>query len=198
MKKITLFTLFFAGIFSFANAQTDKGSIIAGGDISFDFGKDKAKSNGTTVEFGKTTTVEFSPLAGYFFMDRLAGGLEFNINSTTFKEDGTGDKDVFTVIAVGPFVKYYHETGLFGMGSVGFGSIKDKTITGSVTNEGTSGIFQWRLGAGYAAFLNDHVSVEPMLSYGALIIKDKDANPEVKDISNRLRISVAFNIFLDF
>ena len=190
MKKTLLIV---AGLFCavFANAQTEKGNMIVGGDVSMDFATNKAESGGTSVDVGKTTSIEVSPQFGYFVMDRLAIGAELSYQNETFKPDGGGNDDTFSLVALGPFAKYYLENGLFGQLNVGFGSAKfDNGV-----NETKYSASAWRLGLGYAAFLNEHIAVEPMLSYGSDVLKNKDT--DVKSIDNSFRISVGFTIFLN-
>ena len=195
MKKTLLVVaaLFTVGL---VNAQTEKGNMIVGGDVSLDFATNKAESNGTTVDVGKTTEIEFSPQFGYFVMDRLAIGAELTYQSETFKPDGGGGDDKFSLVGLGPFVKYYLENGIFGQLNAGFGSGKFETTNGQgATQETKYSASTWRLGVGYAAFLNEHIAVEPMLSYGSDVLKNKDT--DVKSIDNSFRISVGFTIFLN-
>lgn len=190
MKK-TLLVL--AAMFSavFVQAQTEQGSMIVGGDISLDFQTNKVESGGNSVDVGKTNTIEFSPQFGYFISDGLAVGAEVLYQSITFKPDGGGNDTKASVVALGPFVKYYLDNGVFAQANFGFGSSKTDFGSGEVK----SSITLWRIGAGYAAFLNDHVAVEPMLSYGSIQQKNKDT--DVKDIDNGFMISVGFTIFLN-
>lgn len=197
MKK-TLLSI--AATFAFVaalQAQTEQGSILAGGSLSFDFENNKAKTGSTTVDEGNTFYAAFNPQVGYFFIDGLAAGLEVELSSTRFTPDQGDNESTFTIFSVGPFLKYYHSSGFFGTGKVAFGSSKSEFVAGNGNfQEDKDNIFGWRLGAGYALFLNDKVSLEPMLSYGSYSVKDKDADPEVKDVDSSLRISVGFQIFL--
>jgi hypothetical protein len=197
MKKLLLGILLI-GFTITGNAQTGKGRVLVGGEVSFDLANNKTDVGGTVSTDGKTTSILFAPKFGYFFMDRLVAGAEITFQSETFKPDGGGGDDKFNALAFGPFVKYYLDNGVFGMGSFGIGSAKTEFPTGQGTTNTTKyGISAWRLGVGYAAFLNDNISVEPMLSYGGDRLKNKDANPERIDITNSLTISVSLNIFLD-
>ncbi|ELR73843.1 hypothetical protein C900_00007 [Fulvivirga imtechensis AK7] len=196
MKKFLLVVFALVGFLASVNAQTEKGSITAGGNISIDFEKEKFKSGSTTVDVGNNTSFTFNPLVGFFIMDGLAAGLEVNLQTSKFKSDDDTFESKFNAISIGPFVKYYHTSGAFGMGSIGFGSAKSESTNNNNTNEAEFGLFTWRLGGGYALFLNDHVSLEPMLSYGSFVTKDKDSDQDEKDITNGFQISVGFHIFL--
>lgn len=198
MKK-GLLSIFAVIVFVIAaNAQTEKGSIMAGGNFSLDFDKAKYKSGSTSVDGEKTTTLTINPVGGYFIMDGLAVGADLTIETSKDKYEND-DEFGYTHIALGPFVKYYHSSGFFGLGSFGLGSAKSKSTDAAsgITSETTYGVSAWRLGAGYAIFLNDNVSLEPMLSYGSTSLKNKDADPEQKSISSGLSISVGFQIFLN-
>ena len=197
MRKLLLGILLI-GFTVTANAQTGKGRVLVGGEVSFDFANEKTDVGGTVSTDGKNTSILFAPKFGYFFMDGLAVGAEITYLNNTFKPDGGGGDSKSNQLAFGPFVKYYLDNGIFGMGSFGLGTAKTEFPAGQGTTNTTKyGISNWRLGVGYAAFLNDNVSVEPMLSYGGNRLKNKDANPERIDISNSLTISVSLNIFLD-
>lgn len=198
MKKL-IFSLFFVLPAVFVSAQTSQGNKIVGGSIAIDFNNNKEDVDGTVTDISSGNSFQFNPTFGYFVMDGLAVGAEIGFTTTKTEDDNDGDEFKSNSFTFGPFVKYYHESGAFGMGTFGFGSAKTKFTDGqdNSTNENKFGLFNWRLGVGYAAFLNDHVSVEPMLSYGSSRFKDKDAPVDFIDIYNSFTISVGLNIFLD-
>lgn len=191
MKK-TLLVVAIMFVVAFAHAQTEQGSMLVGGDVSLDFATNKADVGGTSVDIGKTTEIEFSPQFGYFIKDGLAIGAEVLYQSTKFEADGGGES-TSSLVGIGPFVKYYLESGIFGQANFGFGSAKNDFGSGETKYSAST----WRLGVGYAAFLNDNVAIEPMLSYGSDRLKEKDSDPEVIQIDNSFRISVGFTIFLN-
>ncbi|UII30989.1 porin family protein [Fulvivirga ulvae] len=195
MKKTLLAVIMVAAVVSFAQAQTEQGSILAGGSVSMEFENNKRETGSTTVDRGNSFYASFNPNVGYFFMDGLAVGLELGVSSSTFKADQSDYESRNTSLSFGPFVKYYHKSNFFGLGSFAVGSAKSE-VDDNGTSEVKYGLFNWRLGAGYAVFLNDHVSLEPMLSYGSNTLKNKDADPEIKTLDNGLMISVGFQIFL--
>lgn len=196
MKRTLLTVIIVAAIASFASAQTEQGRILAGGSFSMEFENNKRETGSTTVDRGNSFSASFNPNVGYFFIDGLAAGLELGITSSTFKADQSDFEDRYSSFTFGPFIKYYHKSNFFGMGRFGVGSAKSEQEDAGGTDETKYGLFNWRLGAGYAVFLNDNVSLEPMLSYGSNTLKNKDADPEVKTIDNGLMISVGFQIFL--
>src|SRR5690606_30722866 len=191
MIKILLSLMLSAMVIVGANAQTEQGGIMAGGSIGLNFGSYYDEYDGNKGDKTKTTNIAVMPKVGYFVTDGLAVGLGINLNSLSEKEDGDDDKYTSSTFLISPFARYYSSVGLFGDVSVGIGSQKDKYGD----NEDKENVFGWSLGAGYAIFLNDHVSIEPMVSYNSLSLTDGD------DSKNKLKtgqfmIQVGFNIFL--
>jgi len=191
MKKILLSLVAVVMVIAGANAQTEQGGIMAGGSIGLNFGSYYGEYDGNKGDKTKTTNIAVMPKVGYFVTDGLAVGLGINLNSLSEKEDGDDDKYTSSTFLISPFARYYSSVGLFGDVSVGIGSQKDKYGD----NEDKENVFGWSLGAGYAIFLNDHVSIEPMVSYNSLSLTDGD------DSKNKLKtgqfmIQVGFNIFL--
>ncbi len=73
MKKVLLTIAFGCFLFSFSFAQTQQGSVLAGGSISASFDKQKAEVGSTTTDIGNFTQIMFSPDFGYFFVDGNGG-----------------------------------------------------------------------------------------------------------------------------
>ncbi len=165
MKKLLGFIT--AMFYLQVQAQFEAGTILAGGDMSFS----RTNSEDTNNDF---TTFRFAPRGAYFVLDHLAiGGI---IRYTWLKPD---DFDASTVIGIGPSARYYLEQGFFGELSL---------LYENGNNIDGRGVFG--LGIGYAAFLNDHVAVEPALNYIAVF---------GEDIQNRTTIGlfVGFQVYLD-
>ena len=176
-------------------AQTEQGKKMLGGNIGMSFNTNKVDVPGFgTATIGKTSTIVFSPVGGYFFMDGVAGGVSLSYENETIKEDGQTGKDVSTQFVFGPFGRYYHDSGVFGHFGLNVGSGKNEDTIGG--NQGTNewGIFGLDFGAGYAYFLNDNVAVEPMLLYATYSNKDKVSDVKLTD--NGIQIRIGFNIFL--
>lgn len=194
MKKLLLSIAAVAFILAPAVAQTEQGSIIAGGSVSLDLNSQKAEDpSGTSVDIGSSTNISFNPTFGYFVIDNLALGLEIGISSSKFESDDGTFESKNSVTAFGPFVKYYLDNGVFGMGSVGFGSANSEFTSGGSTTSNDLSVFQWRIGVGYAAFLNEFVAVEPMVSYGSQSLTD---DADFKDIESGITIGAGFTIFI--
>lgn len=194
MKKIVT-VIALALICSGAYAQFNQGRILAGGGIGFSTATHKAEVNNTTSTLGKSTTFTFNPKAGYFIIDNLAVGLGFDIASETLKPEGTSGKSGNSDFALGPFVRYYLQPGVFFQGAVSFGGHTDKAINGNTTTTTKYNAFNWDLGVGYAYFLNDYVAIEPMVLYGMQTLKGKEDNSGKLKTSG-LSVNLGFQIYL--
>jgi hypothetical protein len=175
MKKIFLFVMI-AACQQLCFGQVTKGNIMAGGSISFQ--SEKYTATGNT-----TSTFTFMPDAGYFFMDKLAGGVRASF--TNYNDGGNSYHDLLA----GPFVRYYflpaaQKTNIFLDGSFMIGSEK---YTGYDAQSKT----QWGAKAGAAFFLNPHVAVETSLDWSSLKYNDEEGH------YNTWGIAIGFQVHLD-
>jgi outer membrane autotransporter protein len=197
MKKSIFFTFLVLFVCIEAGAQIEKGRVLAGGSIGFSFQNYKSVFDGTTTDETKTTSFSLSPRAGYFITDAIAVGAGLNLSLSSSKYDDD-DKYNGSSIFFSPFVRYYLPQRLFGQFEIGIGSSKDKwTYVNDDDEEYKYKSFFWSLGVGYAYFLNDNVSVEPMVSYNAATYTDRD-NTDDKDKYGNIMLQIGFNIYLDF
>ena len=202
-----LFILCFLCAFSFnaraEGPQLSKGSLLIGSTTSlvgdfYDFehtgGGNTAglafgstwSSNGTTSEKTKYTGYNLTPIAGYFFMDGLVGGLTINIRGQVNKDDNGNDK--ISTTTIGPWVRYYGMQWTlcggrampFAEGLAAWGNSKESYTSGSSTQTYKWGASQYSLGTGLALFLSDHVSLDMMIVYRRAIWKDDDASESTK------------------
>lgn len=158
-------------------AQVNKGNWLAGGKAGF-----------SSSKYGemKSTAIEFSPDAGYFFIDNIAGGVRFNIQSVKEKFGDLEEKASSTSIA--PFVRYYflpasQKVNVFADASYGFGSMK--------ADEGESvSINGYSIMAGPAIFLSPNTAFEVTVGYGSTKIENDDER------TNTLQFGVGFQIHL--
>jgi len=138
MKKL-LITAFITVIAFTVNAQTEKSTLLLGGDLTF-----SSASNGGGG--GSTSTFSLSPSMGYFFMKNFAVGGMFNLTSTSG----------YTDWSIGPIIRGYFTDNTngkpFAQAGLGFGGVT------SGGNSSNSVMFQ--LKAGYALFLNKSIAVE--------------------------------------
>lgn len=158
-------------------AQVNQGQWLAGGNASF-----------SSAKYGevKTTSFEFAPNAGYFFIDNFAGGIRFNIQSVKEKFGTMEEKASSTSIA--PFVRYYflpasQKVNVFADASYGFGSMK--------FDEGESvNINGYSIMAGPAIFLSPNTALEVTLGYGSTKMEEDDER------TNTFKFGVGFQIHL--
>jgi hypothetical protein len=172
MKKLSIALLFF-GLIGSLNAQIMKNDWLLGGGIKFASNK---------VADIKTSMFEFSPNAGYFFVNNFAGGLRADINSVKLE-----DEDAMSSTLISPFLRYYflpgdNKVNIMLDGSFGFGSTSALGETTSL-----SGV---TFAAGPAIFLNKHTALEFTLGYNSMKYEDDP------DRSNTFTVGVGFQIHL--
>ena len=171
MKKV-IFTIAIATFAFAANAQTGQGNWLIGGGAGFSSGKSSGASSSNSNFY-------LAPDAGYFVADDLAVGAQVSFSSQT---------GGYSSFSAAPFVRYYFlplgdAAKLLAHGSFGFGS--SKFGDGEETVSSTS----WKIAAGPAFFLNQHVALETLLYYGSEKSKDAAAY-------NSFGVSIGFQIHL--
>ena len=195
MKK-TIFTLFIAVLLSTsALAQLEQGTKIVGGEFGVELNTNKSKFENQTVTNSKSTSISLEPRFGYFVIDNLAVGGELSLSTFSSKSESSDNKITGTSFAIGPFVRYYFPPKIFLEGQYAFGVSNTKYDW--LDENQKSALSAWSLGAGYAAFLNENIAIEPMIGYQSVAEKDKtEGEPEVKNINSGLFIRVGFQIYL--
>lgn len=163
MKKITIIILAVLFFTISANSQITKGNWLVGGSINF-------SSNKLTSDLGgfTTTTFEVAGNAGYFFIDKLVGGVRPNIflgKTKTENADNISNRS-----AVGPFLRYYflpeeQKVNMFLDGGYSYGRSK---VTGQNAIPSHSFYFM----AGPVIFLNTSVALELFVGYSFTKSKD--------------------------
>jgi hypothetical protein len=184
-----------------AVAQFNKGRWLADGSMSTTSRKNEYY-DGTNKSPSSSYSVSFAPSVGYFFVDRLAGGLVLSVG-TTKANDETFDPlagqlvDVTRTsnsVSVGPFIRYYLPMAIFFHGSASFGSLSAKSDAAFENQDQKATLFNWSLGVGYAWFLNDYVAVEPSVGYLNSNVEYKESESGWK--SSALALSVGLAIYL--
>lgn len=125
--------------------QAQKGSVVIGCNVGF------AKSK---YEDFSTTVRSVNPAVSYFFSNKLAAGLAFNL----FSGDG------LKAYSAGPRVRYYFTEGsnIRPFGQLG---IYWSILSPSPLDQDTALAFGFDVGAGASFFLNDHVTLDGILGY---------------------------------
>ncbi|MBQ0732778.1 autotransporter outer membrane beta-barrel domain-containing protein [Aquimarina celericrescens] len=143
-------------------------------------------------------TIEFMPRAGYFIMDRLAVGLGLVVSSNKETTDsGLGEiETTVTGFGIAPLARYYFENNIFGEAAVGFGTTKTK-IEGSGFGDSNvkSNTFGFRIGAGYAFFLGNHIALEPSINYSWEDINPEDAPSGYDESLSSIFLNIGITAF---
>jgi len=178
MKKLLLSLVAVAGLMYSANAQTEKGKFILGGNVGF---------NSTKVEGAAKSDVSFSivPSAGYFVSNNFALGT--GVGYTYDKQVSRLQLNEAFVVA--PFGRYYvglsDQFKFFGQLSVpmAFGNNKVVDLDGNVGEKYASttsiGV---NLAPGFAFFPTKRIGIEVSvsgLSYNNLNVKNELTGNEV-------------------
>ena len=174
MKKLFLASAI--GLFGMASAQLQQGNWMVGSDLM-------------NMKFTNGFQLSLNPKAAYFVQDRWAVGAGVQLD--VYKAQGVGDTQ--TNWAISPFTRYYFSDAqmdnllkngaFFAEGSLGFGG--NNSGGGSSTNG-----LKYGIGAGYAYFITQNVSVEGLLKFDG--ITGGGNNNQSGDV----RLGVGFNIYL--
>ena len=156
---LLVFALLLLSAFS-ATAQTDRGRVMAGGSVNFRL----PTGDGDNV---RQSTLSATPSIGFFVADNVALGFGLPITLDRYEDDGRRYTRRNSSFAFAPFGRYY-----FGAANIKpflearFGIQHFKTVEtgrGDVTD---NALFVG-MGGGIAFFLNEHVALEPKLTYDA-------------------------------
>ncbi len=147
MKKIVPMLLAGMIIATAANAQTDKGDWMVGGNLAI-----------STATGNSQFTLQ--PMGAYFFSNSFAAGLNLKVNSTKIGDEKRSE------LAAGPFARYY-----FNLKNSSFkpflhaeytlGNLVTK-VPGTKSSNTTGSFF---LGAGGAYFINSNVALEAVAGF---------------------------------
>jgi outer membrane protein len=145
MKKILL-SLVLISVLIVANAQTDKGDWLVGGNF-------RLNTSNSNTEIG------LAPDAALFVIKNLAIGGNLAL---VYAKSGDAKSTSF---GIGPYVRYYFTNANVRpilQGSLNFTSQKIKILgVPSTTNNGTN----YFLGGGAAIFISDQVSIDGLMGY---------------------------------
>lgn len=204
MKKAIIISVALLGLVcskSFAQSEyrpaLQKGSVLVGGSMAINFGDAKYEYSSQTNKT-KLNSFQFTPEVGFFAGNGFALGLALDYNTETQKSDqnGNSNKSTNTRYLAGPFIRLYTKGGLFLMGSYSFGKTTNKySYSGDSGSEQTN-TSKWKLGVGYAAFLNDHVALEPSLSYQGYSLKEDENDSDFTYSTGQVVIGLGLSIYL--
>ena len=192
MKRMNICTIVL-GMCTTLSAQLNKGQWLVGGSGTYATAKNSSDDVSVTVKT-KQSTLQASPAAGYFFMDRLCAGIGLIVAHSNNTLDATvpdpfggyqlSTKSTSTAIGVGPFVRYYflpavQKINLLAQLSYNYTKNNEKQYSLQVYQNGGGGQPQiqesrnsqkfslntYAVQAGPAFFLNPNVSLEVLVGY---------------------------------
>lgn len=179
MKKVLLSLVAVAALTFGAQAQTEKGKIIVGGNVGF---------NSTKVDGAAKADFKFNvtPRVGFFVANNIAigTGVGYDYDKSVSEGQQTG------AFVVAPFGRYYvnltDQFKFFGHLAVplNFGTVKDVNANGDTGAKlGTANSFGVNLAPGFAFFPNKKIAIEVSvdgLSYTNLTLKDDASGAKIK------------------
>jgi len=179
----------FSSAIKYGKEATEKGQWFVAGSsgLGFSGGGHKSKSDGNVVESSKTSYFDFNftPKAGYFFINNLIGGLYFDVDLYSEKsKESTGYSEKDVTFVVGPFARYYiplcDKLIPYAEGHIGFGinNTKERYSSTGDWYKTKSGVFEYQIGAGATYFIIPSVGVDLFLGYAHYAYKYKDTGEE--------------------
>ncbi len=187
--KYLLVTTIIVIFFSFsAECQLDKGNWLFGGNASF-------SSIQTVNNFVASTTnnnIQVAGNAGYFFINKLAGGLKPNL-LLQYNKTSTGNLSQ-NISSIGPFIRYYFfpiegRVNFFAEGSYVVGISKVST-TGINNYSNSYQSSSYSFVGGPVIFLNSSVALEISFGYTHL-------HSEANNLANTLELGIGLQFHLE-
>ncbi len=176
------------------NAKT-KGSYFANGSASI-----YSTTNKVGDDSSNSFSIDFIPRAGYFISDNLAIGLGLVVSSNKeTSDDLLGEQEITTTgFGITPLARYYFKNNLFGEVAAGIGfantSFGGETIPG-LDSDIKSSSFGFRVGAGYALFLGNHIAIEPSINYSWEDINPEDAPSDYNQSLSSIFLNIGITAF---
>lgn len=158
MKK-AVFLLLIIVVNSRVKAQIKKGQWMAGGNVSFAYSYNNNYYNPVTGSYYSPSTVSFSfmPDAGYFIIDKLAGGLTLNYSVTNPEFSAAVSTYGFS-----PFIRYYVlpvNKKVNAFIETAYGWSRESEQGGVIISN------HWSFSGGPVIFLSRHVALEMALNF---------------------------------
>lgn len=166
--------------------------------MNIGFGKTTYHSN-LGDYYVKQTNFNLQPKAGYFFADKIAGGVELLFSSSSAKEEDETGKEIESLFLFGPFVRYYIPAGnlsAFLELEGGFGAYTDKW-TGDNDYKDKHNVVAFGGGAGVLVPVGTKAGFDLSLGYNTYSVKYTGENPEdEKIVTGSFGIKLGFMLFL--
>jgi len=182
-------------------SSLQEGSFLVGGSMGINFGNGKYEysyQQSSQSNTSKISSFNFNPKIGAFISNGLALGISLDLDTNIEKsEQGTFKlKSTMTNYLLGPFMRVYTNSGIFFGGDYSFGKATIKhSYTGGSSSYDTN-TSKWDLGVGYAAFLNDHVALEPSISYQGFSSKEEEDGNSYTHHTGQMVIGLGLSIYL--
>ncbi|MFD2244896.1 hypothetical protein [Pontibacter ruber] len=150
-------------------AKVKQGSIMIGGSLNASAYKVEDEFTTNTRQEANRIMANLRAKNGYFVLHDFAVGLDVTMNHESV--DVTTDEDDkarrLTYLLAGPFVRYFLDNGVFGELSVNMGLL-------NLSSGSKSNLVEGAIGIGYAHFINEKFSIEPLLTFRYFNQKDGD------------------------
>lgn len=165
-----------------ANSQITKGNWMLGGTISY------ASTKYNSINYGAPHTtyyLQVSPNAGYFFVDKLVGGIRAAINKT----GDVGPNTSYTDFNIGPYLRYYllapeKQVNVVTEAAYLYGY--DKYTTPDKNSKHT-----FSFSAGPVIYFNSVVGLEMLFSYSTYKFTEFDGS------NNTIRFGIGLQVHLE-
>jgi hypothetical protein len=184
-KSVTMLTSILLILSLSGSTQIYKGQWLAGGDAAFSYYK---------YYTAKNSAFTLSPAAGYFFLNRLAGGVRFGYDAETTSYS-SGSKSRERLIYIAPFLRYYflsEEQKINLFADAGYGHLWGRFRNLNRPQDDfkfSNKVVTFKVGP--AVFLNEHTSLEVSFGYTHSPVGRFDTLA-----TNNFRIGVGFQIHL--
>ncbi|OOG71884.1 outer membrane protein [Flavobacterium sp. A45] len=212
-KNFLLVALLFSTILT---AQTEKGTFAISGKTGLGFNSTtvKQETSGNSIDGPKTSSFNISPSLGYFIINNLSLGLDFDYNTVTTKRKAvfldSGATGGFTIVdekitqntlSIIPTATYFFAKGKtrpYINAGMGFGNTKQKyNYSGSSTdadmfsnyNTSNNGLI-WGAGGGLAYFISKTISFDLGVEYSEFTYKENDVKIKTGAFGANIGISV--------
>jgi len=149
-------------------SQIEQGTVMLGGDAYFNY----SFPSGVKA----SSTLNISPIVGFFIVDNMAIGATMTFNSI---KGGSN-------FLIAPFMRAYYKDNFYGQLQVGYGR-SSFDVAGNTTT--TSGL-NTELDLGYTIFLTDNIALDPALYYNFYTSGSKYGG-------SNLGMKIGFQLFLN-
>jgi hypothetical protein len=161
------------------------------------FGTESVESSGFDFDTN-VAGVDLGVNYSYYIQERLAVGVRASLGWDRSSPKDSDTKSSFTDLSLAPLVRWHpldSESGAdyYVEGSGGFVTSKSTFDSGSSSSDNKLNGFAASIGVGKFMYLNEFLSLNPMVSYNLLSTKDPDSSDDLKLETKGLQVSVGLN-----